>query len=181
MNYAPRRSQLEQILSQMGCGTCLIVMFVALGMVGIVLHEGGTFLMDRGYLPTPPPTVTPFPTATPPPTATWEEWKAAAEEIPYKELVRYVEDHQFKSHIYFRARIFDVDEKGSGEFEIKAYVGGEDRGFYEDPVFLSYSSAPVRVLDDDIIEFVGYVVGLRTIYGNRYLWISVISLIIESE
>ena len=133
--------------------------------------------------PPAPPTPT-GPTKTPAPTPTWEEWKESAEEIPYETLFRYAEDHKGK-RVYYRGKVVQVIER-RGDFQLRVNVTPGDYGFWDDTVFLRYDDAPVRILEDDIIAFVGGMNGTVTyesvLGGNITIPdITVLSLIIESE
>ncbi len=133
--------------------------------------------------PPAPPTPT-GPTQTPAPTPTWEEWKESAVEISYETLFRYAEDHKGK-RVYFRGRVVQVIEK-RGDFQLRVNVTPGGYGFWEDTVFLRYADAPVRILEDDIIAFVGRMNGTVTyesILGGEITIpdITILSLIIEPE
>ena len=144
---------------KMGCGKLLL--YSAL-LVIVLLILGGIIsgMQEAGILPTPTPRPTSTTTPTPVPTPTWEEWKESAEEIPYEDLFRYAEDHKGK-RVYYRGKVIQVIESGN-DFQLRVNVTTGDYGFWDDTVFLRYDDAPVRVLGDDIIEFVGRMNGTIT-------------------
>ena len=124
------------------------------------------------------------PTATPTATLTFSEWKAKAEEIPYKTLFRYAEDNTGKL-VYYRGSVIQVME-GRGGLQLRVNVTPGGFGFWIDTVFLRYADPPVRVLEGDLIEFIGRMDGTHTyesIWGANITIpdLTVFSLIINSE
>ena len=139
-------------------------------------------MRETGILPTATPRPTPTITPTPPPTPTWEEWKDSAEEIPYEELFRYAESHK-GTLVYYRGKVIQVIEKGK-DFQLRVNVTAGEYDIWSDTVFVRYDDAPVRILNDDIIHFVGRMNGTVTyesvLGGNITIPdISVLSLQIE--
>ena len=113
--------------------------------------------------PAPQPTATPIP--TPSPTPTFEELKADSELVPYNNLFRNNEEHIGK-RVWYQAQVVQVIEKGRDKYELRVDVTRGDY-FWENTVFLFYSGS--RLLEEDIIEFVGIVEELVTyeaIFGN---------------
>ena len=124
------------------------------------------------------------PTPTLTPTPTWQEWKESAEEIPYQTLFRYAEEHKGKS-VYYRGKVIQVIENGN-DFQLRVNVTKGEYGQWDDTVFLRYDDAPVRILGEDIIAFVGTMNGTityETVLGGEVTIpdITVLYLIIESE
>ena len=124
------------------------------------------------------------PRPTPTPTATWAELRAAAQTIPYRNLFRYADDHAGKL-VYYRGEVIQVLEK-QGDFQLRVNVTSDEYGLWSDTVFLRYDDAPVRILENDIIEFVGRMEGTITyesVMGGDVIIpdITVLVLIIESE
>ena len=124
------------------------------------------------------------PTATPTATLTFSEWKAKAEEMPYKTLFRYAEDNTGKL-VYYEAKVAQVIE-GRGGFQMRVNVTPVGLGLWDDTVFLHYADPPVRVLEGDLIEFVGRMRG--TITYESFMGanitvpeLTVLSLTINSE
>ena len=73
-----------------------------------------------------------------------------------------------------------------GDFQLRVNVTPGDYGFWDDTVFLRYDDAPVRILEDDVIAFVGRMNGTVTyesVLGGDVTIpdITVLSLIIEDE
>ena len=166
-----------------GCGKSVAWVFVIL--VALVIF-GGIIngLQDAGVLPTPTPRPPPTITPTPAPTPIWEEWKDSAQEIAYESLFRYAEDHKGK-RVYYRGKVVQVIEE-RGDFQLRVNVTPGDYGFWDDTIFLRYDDAPVRILEDDVIAFVGRMNGTITyesVLGGDITIpdITVLSLIIETE
>lgn len=178
-----------------GCGKLIgwtILIVIALAVLGSII--GG--LQNAGILPTPTPrptstitptpTITPIPTITPTPvpTPTWNEWKESAQDISYEDLFRYAERHKGK-RVYYRGKVIQVLES-RGDFQLRVNVTSGDYGLWEDTVFLRYDDAPVRILEDDIVAFVGKMNGTVTyesVLGGEVTIpdITVLTLIIEGE
>lgn len=166
-----------------GCGRFIIwmaVLVIVLVVIGLMVNE----LQDAGVLPTPIPRSTSTSTPTPDPTPTWEEWKELAEEISYDNLFRYAERHTGK-WVYYRGKVIQVVES-QGDFQLRVNVTSGEYGFWDDTVFLRFSDAPVRILEDDVVSFVGIMNGVITYesVGAGEITIpdiTVLELIIEGE
>ena len=164
-----------------GCGKflrTLRLVIIGLAAIPFILWAMSGVRESGGYRPTP--TVTP----TPGPTPTWAQWKESAEEIPYDDLFRYAEDHEGK-RVYYRGSVMQVMESG-GRARLRVNVTPAGFGFYIDTVYLRYADPPVRVLEGDLIEFVGKMNGTHTyesILGANITIpdLTVMSLIINSE
>ncbi|MDE0144068.1 MAG: hypothetical protein OXN19_21570 [Caldilineaceae bacterium] len=133
-------------------------------------------------MPTPSPTSMPTPTLIPTSTPQWNIWLETAKQIPYKELFRYAESHVGEK-IYFRAKIRHVIEN-NGDFILLAHVTPITTIVWDDSIYLNYNNAPIRVLEDDIVHFVGIMEGLYTYTSTRgdnvtVPSITVLKLIIE--
>ena len=111
----------------------------------------------------------PASTSIPPtaePTATFEELKSASTRLSYDDLFRNNEEHIGKT-VWYRAQVIQVIEGDDDEYQLRANVTQEGN-FWDDTVFLRYSGS--RLLEDDVIEFVGKVNGLVTyeaVMGNE--------------
>ena len=104
--------------------------------------------------------------STPVPTLTFDDEKARASQIPYNDLFRNNEAHEGK-RVWYQGKVVQVVEGRNGEYQLRVNV---TKGEYswDDTVFLHYSGP--RVLEDDIIEFVGTVEELLTyeaIFGQE--------------
>ena len=158
----------------------LVTLFVFCGAFFFSLPGTSTGSSPR----TSRPTKTPLPTATA--TPTWEEWKEQAEEIPYKTLYRYAEDNVGKL-VFFRGKVIQVREQGEGDAIMRIGVTQDSIGLWSaDVVYVRYRNMTTRVLEDDIVAFVGEMKGLKTyktIMGGSVTIpeFEVFSLIIESE
>ena len=122
----------------------------------LLLILGGllTLLLACSGEPAGPPTQTPVPTPTP----NFDELKETSVQIPYDDLLRNNEDHVSKK-VWYKGKIIQVIDDGKNEYQLRANVT-RDGNFWEDTVFLSYKGP--RLLEDDIIEFIGEVNGLIT-------------------
>ena len=138
----------------------LFMIFIVITVVVVFMAEmasGGRNRTPRGTsTPTATSTPTPIPTATP----TFSKGTARAEEMSYKTLFRYAEDNTGKL-VYYEGNVVQVIE-GQGGVRLRVNVTPEGFGFWTDTVFLRYADPPVRVLEDDLIEFVGRMNGLVT-------------------
>ena len=106
----------------------------------------------------PPQASTQKPAPTPTPTASFEQLKEVSEQISYDDLFRNNENHVGKQ-VWFKGKIIQVIEDGKDEYQLRANVT-PDGTFWDDTVFLSYEGP--RLLEDDLIEFIGKVEGLVT-------------------
>lgn len=123
------------------------------------------------------------PTRTPGPTPTWEQWQEKAVEIPYDDLFRYAEKHEGKL-VFYRGKVIQVIEE-QGDFQLRVNVTKSDYG-WDDTLFLRHDDAPVRILEDDVIAFVGHMngtVSYKTVMGNKVTIpdITARSLIVKDE
>ena len=85
--------------------------------------------------------------------------------ISYDELFRNNEEY-IEQLVYYRGKVIQVQEPRGDNYVLRANIT-EGEFLWEDTVFLHYSGP--RLLEDDVIEFVGRVKGLRTykaILGN---------------
>ena len=104
--------------------------------------------------------------------------------MPYKTLFRYAEDNTGKL-VYYEAKVAQVIE-GRGGFQMRVNITPVGLGLWDDTVFLHYADPPVRVLEGDLIEFVGRMRG--TITYESFMGanitvpeLTVLSLTINSE
>ena len=146
---------------------------IALWVMGMALLG---FLCGSGDSPSRP-------TETPMPSLTWDEWREKAVEISYDDLFRYAENHEGKI-IFYRGKVVQVMEK-RGDFQLRVSVTKGDYG-WDDNVLLRYDDAPVRILDNDIITFVGRMNGTVTyeaVLGNDITIpdITALSVIVKDE
>lgn len=96
----------------------------------------------------------------------WDLLRKVTNKESYDSLLRYNEALVGR-RVYYKAQIIQVLEGGDGKYQLRAYVT-EGEYFWDDAVFLRYSGE--RLLEDDIIEFVGEVNGLVTyeaVLGNK--------------
>ena len=113
---------------------------------------------------TPTPAFESHPTEAP--TPTFDELKAASIQLSYDDLFRDNEEHIGKS-IWYTGEVIQIIEGDGDEYQLRVNVT-EGEIFWDDTVFLRYSGP--RLLEDDIIEFIGRVNGLityETVMGNN--------------
>ena len=113
---------------------------------------------------------------------TWEEWRASAQEVPYRTLFRYAEDYEGEL-LYYRGKVVQVIEvEGEQrEFQLRVSVTADDNSiWWTDTMFLFYEDAPVRPLEDDIVEFVGWGAGVLTYTSTTDTEITIPSLVVAS-
>jgi len=113
---------------------------------------------------TPKPTVTPKPTATPkpPPTPTFtaQEWKAQTTiYVSYDSLARNTEQYVGRL-VYYRGKVIQVMEVRDLRVVLRVNVTKGTYGFWNDTIWVNYEGP--RVLEDDIVDIWGKVVGRRT-------------------
>ena len=118
------------------------------------------------------------PTSTP----RWNHWPDTAKQISYKELFRYAESYKGEK-VYYKAKVIQTIEN-DGDFTLRAYVTPINHILWEDAILLDYNNAPVRVLEGDIVHFVGIMEGLVTYeaalgYSVTVPSITILKLIIE--
>ena len=116
--------------------------------------------------PTSAPTVASESHPTEVPTPTFDEQKAASTQLSYDDLFRNNEEHIGKT-IWYTGEVIQVIEGDEDEYQLRVNVT-EGEIFWDDTVFLRYSGS--RLLEDDIIEFVGRVNGLiayEAVMGNE--------------
>ena len=164
----PRRPVRRRILKWggIGCGS-LIAVFVLLLVIGIIAGSGDdspTSSSESVEEPTRP-VARLTPTPAPAPTRTFAELKAESSRLSYDDLFRNNERHLGKT-VWYEAQVIQVQDTGSNEFVLRANVN-QGEFYWDDAVYLYYSGP--RLLEDDLIEFVGVVSGLKTyqaVFGN---------------
>lgn len=113
--------------------------------------------------PTPIPTATLTPTPIPSPTATptWEELTAEASSPDYRDLLRNA-DAMIGQAVTYRGEVFSVTEQDNAVI-LHLNVTEGSFGIWDDDLFL-YLFRPTdpRIIEDDIVEFVGIVGGAQT-------------------
>ena len=134
-----------------GCGGLLVVAIV-IAIIAAIASSG-----DGGSSASSQP---------PGPTPTFQEAIAQATQVSYDDLFRNNDDYVGQV-VHFEGEIIQVVEGSGDNYDLRANV---TRGEYswDDTVYLRYSGP--RLLEDDIVEFVAEVKGLRTyeaIFGNR--------------
>lgn len=110
----------------------------------------------------------PAATAIPTPVLTFAELKSNANSLTYEELYRNNETYQ-GSLVYLKGEVVQVVTEGNSDsYVLRVEITQTDYG-YDDPVLVHYTG-PVRLLEDDLVELVGNVKGLRSyrsVLGGR--------------
>lgn len=110
----------------------------------------------------------PTASAVPTPVLTFAELKANAKALTYEELYRNNETYQ-GDLVYLKGEVIQVLADGNSDsYELRVAITPSEYG-YDDPVYVQYTG-PVRLLEDDIVELVGNVKGLRSyrsVLGGR--------------
>ena len=135
-----------------GCGGLIVLVILLMIIAALFADEDSN---DGPSLP-PTPQLSNIP---------FGQLTEMAERISYDELFRHNEDHIGKL-VRYRGQIIQVQEGRRDSYVLRANVT-EGQYLWEDPVYLNYSGS--RLLEDDVIEFVGRVQGLKTyqaIFGN---------------
>jgi hypothetical protein len=107
----------------------------------------------------PAPTAVPTPRPTATPRLTWNQMMAAAENVSYDELFRHSARH-IGDLVYFRGEVIQV-LGDAGWFEMRISVTPSDYGFWDDPIYVTYTGKE-RFLVDDVVEFIGISSDLMT-------------------
>ena len=136
-----------------GCGGLLAIVIMIIIIAAIVSSgDGGGTAQSRPPGPTP----------------TFQEAMAQATLVSYDDLFRN-NDAYIGQTVRFQGKIIQVVEGPGEDYQFRVNVTrGEYAWDWDDTVYLHYSGP--RLLEDDIIEFVGEVKGLRTyeaIFGNN--------------
>lgn len=143
-------------------GIAIAGFIVLIIVLAVIFSDGGEETLG---LPTPTSKPTSTPTRAPIPTATFEESKIRALSLSYDELFRNNEQHEGKL-VFFEGEIEQVNDRGSNEYLLRAYVTRDSFGFSDDDVRLDYQGS--RVLEDDVVEFVASVEGFVGIYHSPW-------------
>ena len=99
------------------------------------------------------------------PVRSFEDLKADAQTIAYRELFRNSEQYEGQS-FYFRGEVVQVMEEGRDKYDLRISLGD----IFDDEVVYLSDYEGQRILEDDIVEFVGESNGLVTYtatLGNR--------------
>lgn len=133
-------------------GGILLALIVILGIIGAITSAGE----DENSSPV----------SAVLPTLTFQEVQSEASQVTYDDLFRNNESY-LGELVHYRGQVVQVVEAGGDDYRLRVNVT-EGAYFWEDTVFLHYSGA--RLLEDDIVEFVGEVKGLITyeaVLGNQ--------------
>ena len=155
--------------SAIGCGG-LIGLFVIIVILAAIFGSSDEDLPPRTAAASPTPEATHTPVPTPTPVPTFAELKSEAAVVPYDDLFRYNERYVGES-VYYRGQVVQVVGLVDEFYAIRVNVTREQVGFWTDDVLITYERGDgVRVLEEDIIEFVGIVSGLHqyeAVLGNQ--------------
>ena len=142
--------------------TLIILGIVSLFSALLLACASNTTVSDPIDSSTSRPTLAP----TPEPTLTFDEQKALANQIPYNDLFRNNETHIGKQ-VWYQGQVVQVIAEGNDKYQLRANVTRGEYG-WDGTVFLHYSGK--RILEDDIIEFIGTVEELlnyEAIFGQN--------------
>jgi hypothetical protein len=116
--------------------------------------------------PTPAPTLAPTPEPTPPPTPVPTERRRStkamvesAMKVSYEEVFRN-SDSYLSAPVYFKGEVIQVLDGGDGTYTLRINVTKGEYGWWEDTVLVLYAGD--RVLEEDIVDFVGIFTGPYT-------------------
>jgi len=155
--------------SAIGCGG-LIGLFVIIVILAAIFGSSDEDLPPRSAAATPTPEATLTPVPTPTPVPTFAELKSEAGRVTYEDLFRHNERYVGES-VYYRGQVVQVVGLVDEFYAIRVNVTREQVGFWTDDVLITYERGDgVRVLEEDIIEFVGIVSGLHqyeAVLGNQ--------------
>jgi hypothetical protein len=98
------------------------------------------------------------PTAIPKPTVDPETLKATATTIDFDSLARKTEDY-VGQYVYYRCKVIQVMSVGSG-YALRVDVTKGKYDLWTDTVYVNYTGE--RLLEDDIIDLWGQVVGRKS-------------------
>ena len=132
------------------------VLYSFVGLLSVLLFACAANTTVSDPIDSSPNNRTSAPTAVP--TLTFDEEKALAIRIPYNDLFRNNEAHIGKK-VWYQGKVIQVIEGSNDKYQLRANVTREEYA-WNDTVFLHYSGT--RILEDDIIEFIGTVEELLT-------------------
>ena len=151
----------------------IVAVGLAAGLLAVVACQQ-TVEVTREVEVTRVVTVTPLPTPTR--AADWDALKNTAKEISYDDLFRNNEKW-IGELVYYTAEVIQVLEGGYDYYQLRANVAKEEYSWRDNTIYLHYSGK--RLLEEDVIEFVGEVLGLITYEAvmGRQITIPEISII----
>ena len=96
----------------------------------------------------------------------------------FNDLLRDFEDYQ-DARVFFRGEVAQVLSRDDDDYQVRVNVTKGEYDFWEDGVLIRYSlDVGPRLLEDDIVEFVGVVTSLwetKSSLGQNF-WIPVINV-----
>jgi hypothetical protein len=129
---------------------------------GVGASGGDTGARGTSFMPT----ATPRPRPTPTPTFTVEQLASRAIEVSYEDLARFPERYEGRL-VHVTGEVIQRLEGDDGSVNLRVSIT-EDDGWWSDPVLVWWQDADVvarragRILEDDIVDIVGYSKGLIT-------------------
>ena len=105
------------------------------------------------------------PAQTPTPTPTFDELSQTAKRVSWEDLYRNNETY-LDELVYLKGEVIQVVADGNSDrYELRVAVAEADGGYdFAEVVFVRYEGAE-RLLEDDVVEIVGNVEGLRTYFS----------------
>ncbi len=90
---------------------------------------------------------------------TFDQLKSQSVIVNYQDLFRNIEQYVSKQ-VYYTGQVIQVTDLGNNNYVLRVDVTPSSFGFWSDDVYVHYSGT--RLLENDIIEFVGKVLGTIT-------------------
>ncbi len=148
----------------------LLAAAVAMVILGAVLLPSQEEAPSEENTPPPPtPIQNPTRTSTPPPTSTptFGELRSKAVPLSYDDLFRNNEQHRGKI-VTFSGEVVQINDSGNNKYLLRVNVTRISGSYWTDDVRVDYTGP--RILENDIVEFVGPVEGLwkyTAVFGNE--------------
>jgi hypothetical protein len=90
-------------------------------------------------------------------------------EVPYEDLFRYNENYVGKI-VHIKGQVLQVSETGTDDFVVRLATKDSGYGYYDDIVWVEFRNNNERILEDDMLDVYGEVVGIQkytAVLGNE--------------
>lgn len=90
-------------------------------------------------------------------------------EVPYEDLFRYNEKYVGKI-VHIKGQVLQVSETGTDDFVVRLATKDSGYGYYDDIVWVEFRNTNERILEDDMLDVYGEVIGIQTytaVLGNE--------------
>ncbi|WP_157203186.1 hypothetical protein [Methanofollis liminatans] len=90
-------------------------------------------------------------------------------EVPYGDLFRYNEKYVGKV-VHMKGQVLQVSETGTDDFVVRLSTKDSGYGYYDDIVWVEFRNTKERILEDDMLDVYGEVVGIQkytAVLGNE--------------